>query len=223
MLGIDFSYTPEKLKGEYLDIYEGIQSEVISTTRFDENSDLSITYLGRIDTTRSSNIKTEEKFPISEKGYMIGKLLKGTECQILLDMGANKSFMSKSHNLRCKSLHSLPKFASKTQRIQVGNGQCDSVLFIVPLVIDIHGHRFEIFTLVSEIHENVDLVFSIKSIFKLEGIINSQESSFNFWNRLITFFLKRTDSFETKRTEINKNGSVICRQVFRICDSKNIR
>ena len=103
---------------------------------------------------------------------MVGKLLDGTECQILLDKGASKSFMSKSHYLRCKSLHSLPKFASKTQRIQVGNGQYVSVLFIIPIVINIHSHRFEIFTLVSEMHENVDLVLGIKNIFELEGIIN---------------------------------------------------
>ena len=62
-------------------MYEGIQSEVISTTRFDENSDLSITYLGRVDITRV--IKAEEWFPISEQGYVVGKLLDGTECQIL--------------------------------------------------------------------------------------------------------------------------------------------
>ena len=36
------------------------------------------------------------------------------------------------------------------------------VLFIITLVIDIHGHRFEIFTLVSEIHEYVDSVLGIK-------------------------------------------------------------
>ena len=41
------------------------------------------------------------------------------------------------------------------------------------LVIDLHGHRFEIFNLVSEIHENVDLVLGIWNIFELEGIINS--------------------------------------------------
>ena len=56
----------------------------------------------------------EETFPISEQGYTVGKLLDGTECQILLDTGAKKSFMSKSHYLHCKSLHSLTKFASKT-------------------------------------------------------------------------------------------------------------
>ena len=105
MLKLDFGDTPEKLKGECLDMYKGIQSEVISTTRFDEDSDLSTTYIGRIDKTRTSMIKAEEKFPISEQGYMIGKLLDGTECQKLLDTGASKSFMTNSHYLQCKSLH----------------------------------------------------------------------------------------------------------------------
>ena len=106
---------------------------------------------------------------------MIGRLLDGTECQILLDAGASKSFMSKSHYLQCKSLHLLPKIAFKMQRIQVGNEQSFSVLFITPIVLDMHGHRFEIFTLVSEIHENIELVFDIKHIFELEGIINLQK------------------------------------------------
>ena len=57
-------------------------------------------------------------------------------------------------------------------------------------MIDRHGHRFEILTLVSEIHENVDLVFGIKNIFELEDIINSQESCFSFLNRSIPFFPK---------------------------------
>ena len=80
-------------------MYEGNQLEVISTTRFNENSDLSTTYLGMIDTSRVSKIIAEEKFLISEQGYLIGKLLDRTECQILLDTGASKSFMSKSNYL----------------------------------------------------------------------------------------------------------------------------
>ena len=87
------------------------------------------------------------------------------ECQILLITGASKSFMFKSQYLWCKFLHPLPKFISKIQRIQVGNGQFVSVFFIIPVVIDIHGPGFEIFTLVSDIHENLDLVFGIKNIF----------------------------------------------------------
>ena len=172
MLELDFGDMPENLK-EYLDIYNGIQSEIMSTTRFDENSDFSTTYLGRVGTTRASKIKVEETFLISEQDYTVGKLLDGTECQILLDTGASKSFMSKSHYLHCKSLHSLPKFTSRTQRIQVGNGQFISILFIIPIIVDIHGHRSKIYTLVSETHENVDLVLGIKNIFELEGVLNS--------------------------------------------------
>ena len=44
----------------------GVRSEVLCTTEFDENSDLSTTYLGRTDMTRSDKIKVEERFPISE-------------------------------------------------------------------------------------------------------------------------------------------------------------
>ena len=161
MLETDFGHTPERLKEEYLDVYEGIQSKILSTTRFDEKSDLSTTYLGKVDRSKNNKIKVEESFHISEQGYTVEKLLDGTECQILLDMGASKSFMSKSHCLHYKSLHPLPKLASKTQRIQVGNGFV-SVLFIIPIIVDIHGHRFEIYTLVSEIHENIDLVLGIK-------------------------------------------------------------
>ena len=66
----------------------------------------------------------------------MGKLLDGMECQLLLDMVVSKSLMSKSNYLCCKSFHSLPKFASRTQRIQVGIGQFVSVLFIIPIIVD---------------------------------------------------------------------------------------
>ena len=121
---LDFESMPLKLCEEYLDVYEGIQSEIVNTTRFNENSDLSTTYLGRSDRKRNDKLKAEESFPISEHWYTLGKLLDGAECQLLLDTGASKSFMSKSFYMGCKSLHSLPKFASKTQRIQERNVQC---------------------------------------------------------------------------------------------------
>ena len=74
------------------------------------------------------------------------------------------------------------------QRVQVGNRQYVSVLFVIPVIIDIHGHRFEIFTLVSEIHDNVDLVMGMKNIFELEGVIDLQNSCFSFLSRTIPFF-----------------------------------
>ena len=178
-------------------------------TRFDENSDLSMTYLGRSSMVRDYKMVAEENFPMSEQGYTTGKLLDGTECQILLDIGASKSFMSKSHYLCCKSLHLLPKSMSKTQRIQVGNGQYVSVLFVIPIIVDIHSHRFEIYTLISEIHENINIVLGIKNVFKLEGIINSQEYCFTFLNRSILHISKGRNSIKTKRTKADKSRSTI--------------
>ena len=93
--------------------------------------------------------------------------------------------------MRCKSVHLLPKFTSTATRIQVGNGQYVGVLFVIPVIMTIQKHRFEIFTLVSEIHENVDLVIGIKNLFELEGVIDSRDSCVSFLNRSIPFFPKR--------------------------------
>ena len=186
---IVFGTAPQNLQDEYLDVYEDIQSDIVSSNKFDENSDISMAYLGRIGHKESKDkLKAEESFPISENGYTMGRLLDGTKCQLLLDTGASKSFMSKSFYMCCKSLHSLPKFAATMQRIQVGNGQCVSVLFIIPVIIEVHNHLFEIYTLVSEIHKNVDLVLGIKNVFELEGVINSRDCRFEFLNRSVPIY-----------------------------------
>ena len=92
---LDFGSIPQKLQEEYLDVYEGIQSDTVSSSRFDEHSDISTTYLGKIENTESQDkLKAEDLFPISENGYTLGRLLDGTECQPLLDTGTSKSFMS---------------------------------------------------------------------------------------------------------------------------------
>ena len=88
-----------------------------------------------------------------------------------------------NHSIFNASHSTLPKFASRTQRIQDGNGQYVSVLFIIPVIIDVHRHRFEIYTLVSEIHKNIDLVLGIKNVFKLEGVINSRDNLYQSFQR----------------------------------------
>ena len=65
------------------------------------------------------------------------------------------------------------------------------MLFIIPVIVDIHGHRFEIYTLISEIHENVDLVLGIKNVFELEGVINPRDCWFKFLNRSAPSYPKK--------------------------------
>ena len=42
--------------------------------------------------------------------------------------------------------------------------------------------------MVSEIHENVDLVLGIKNVFELQGVINSRNCCFKFLNRSVPIF-----------------------------------
>ena len=99
LLDVNLVDSSDISREEYLYRYEGVKSKIVDTTRCDENSDLSTTYLGKVNMTHYKDLIVEERFPISRLGYTVGKLMDGMECQILLDTGASKSFMSKSYYL----------------------------------------------------------------------------------------------------------------------------
>ena len=96
----------------------------------------------------------------------------------------------------------MPKVTSSTRMIHVGNEQYVSVLFVIPVIITIQNHRFEIFTLVSKMHEYVDLVLGIKNLFALEGAIDSRNSCLSFLNRSIPFFPKEKVEVKPKEQKL---------------------
>ena len=61
---IDFSGISQKLKSDYLDVYDGVYAEVINTNRLDEDVDLSTTYLGQVEMSRKTEVKAEGSFAI---------------------------------------------------------------------------------------------------------------------------------------------------------------
>ena len=71
---MDFGESPEIMKSRYMDVYDDKYAEVVTTSRFDESVGLSMTYLGRIDMKRDEVMKAEESFPISEQGFVMGKI-----------------------------------------------------------------------------------------------------------------------------------------------------
>ena len=90
----------------------------------------------------------------------------------------------------CDANHFIPYQSSHQphKEYKLETDQCVSVLFIIPVIVDMHGHRFEIYTLVSEIHENVDLFLGIKNICELEGVISSRDCCFKFLNRSVPIY-----------------------------------
>ena len=49
-------------------MYEGVTSKILNITRFDKNSDLSMTYLSISNMTRTDKMAVEERFTITEQG-----------------------------------------------------------------------------------------------------------------------------------------------------------
>ena len=53
---LNFCKSPENLKADYLDMYKGVYMDVISTDRFNEDTNLSTTYLGQVDMARDTEV-----------------------------------------------------------------------------------------------------------------------------------------------------------------------
>ena len=96
--------------------------------------------------------------------------------------------MSKAYYQRNKYLHSLPKFKSKVPKLQVGNGDIVDTHHVIPLVIKIQQHKFELYTLVAEIQDSIDLVIGMKNMHELEAEHSSRHSELRFMNRAIPMF-----------------------------------
>ena len=75
---------------------------------------------------------------------------------------------------------------------------------VIPIIIDIHDHRFKIYTIISKIQKNVDIILGIKNVFELEGVINSQECCFSFLNRSIPIFPKEEIVLKLKEQKLIK-------------------
>ena len=57
--------------------------------------------------------------------------------------------------------------------IRIGNGSFMQALFVIPLLFMSCGHTFEIFTIVAEIDDDMDLVFGFKNMTETEGMLNT--------------------------------------------------
>ena len=73
-LDVDFGLYPDITKSRYLDAYEDVYAEMVYANKFNENSNLSTTYLGQTEMMRDTKIKAEESFPIIGQGFASGKI-----------------------------------------------------------------------------------------------------------------------------------------------------
>ena len=180
------------LMKEYLDQFDSISTKLHDTKSFHDNRDVFTTYLGKGQILRTDEFDPEYKFPINVNSHTTGKVIGGDKLGILLDTGAPKSYMSKAYYMQHPSLHTLPKYDTHIKHLQVGNRNKEATLFVIPIITSVHGHRFEIFTLVLEMQDSIDLVFGMKNMHEVQGELSARHSEFRFLNRAIPIFPQET-------------------------------
>ena len=173
---------------KYMDRYEGITIELNVNMDYDNAVDVTTTYLGQEAVEITDTFQPEQAFPIYPNCHTRGQFAGGGMIDILLDTRASKSYMSKGFYMRHPHLHRYPKFNSKIRNLQVGNGELVAALFVIQFVFKIGKHLFEVYTLVSEIQQSMDLILGVKNMFELEGEVSCRTSQFKFLNRSLPLF-----------------------------------
>ena len=110
-------------------------------------------------------------------------LMDNTPMKLFFDSGASRSYLSKKFNDANKSLHRLPKFVTTCTEIKIGNGSIIPTLFVIPIQFMTNGHIFEIYTIVAEIDDGMDLVFGFKNMTETEGRLNTRTGEYDFIGR----------------------------------------
>ena len=153
--------------------------------------------------TSNIEVKAEENFPITAWGYTKGKLLDDHRVWYIGRYRHKQASLNHT-SWGVKVYTQCPHLLPQPQESKLEKKQYIGVLFVIPVIMTIQKHRFEIFTLVSEIHENVDLVIAIKNLFELEGVIDSWDSCVSFLNRSIPFFPREKVSVKPKKQKLDK-------------------
>ena len=167
--------------------------EVICTLhyshKFDDTNDVSTTYLG------SYMAKDEPRtFPVDNhitfdgRGMSKAYLSNGTPMKLFFDSGASRSYLSKKFYDSNPVLHDMPKFVTTCTGIRISNGSIVQALFVIPLFFMSCGHTFEIFTIVTEIDDDMDLVFGFKNMTETECMLNTRTGEYDFIGRSIPIF-----------------------------------
>ena len=77
--------------------------------------------------------------------------------------------------------------------------------------------------MVSEFMKMVDLVLGIKNVFKLEGVINSQDCCFNFLNRSLPIFPKECVVLKPKEQKLIKVKAPFIGEISSLGNYQDIR
>ena len=169
--------------------FEEVTCSLHYSHKFDDANDVSTTYLGsHLDKDEPRTFPVDNHIPFDGRGMSKAYLSNGTPMKMFFDSGASRSYLSKRFYDTNPMLHDMPKYVTTCTGIRIGNGSIVPALFVIPILFMACGHTFEIFTIVAEIDDDMDLVFGFKNMVETEGLLNTRTGEFDFIGRSIPIF-----------------------------------
>ena len=169
--------------------FEEVTCSLHYSHKFDDTNDVSTTYLGScLGKEEPRTFPVDNHIPFDGRGVSKAYLSNGTPMKMFFDSGASRSYLSKRFYDTNPMLHDMPKYVTTCTGIRIGNGSIVPALFVVPILFMACGHTFEIFTIVAEIDDDMDLVFGFKNMVETEGLLNTRTGEFDFIGRSIPIF-----------------------------------
>ena len=169
--------------------FEEVTCSLHYSHKFNDTNDVSTTYLGScLGKEEPRTFPVDNHIPFDGRGISKAYLSNGTPMKMFFDSGASRSYLSKRFYDTNPMLHDMPKYVTTCTGIRIGNGSIVPALFVIPILFMACGHTFEIFTIVAEIDDDMDLVFGFKNMVETEGLLNTRTGEFDFIGRSIPIF-----------------------------------
>ena len=84
------------------------------------------------------------------------------------------------------------------------------------------GHTFEIFTIVAEIDDDMDLVFGFKNMTETEGLLNTRTDEYDFIGRSIPIFPQNDFDVPPGEKAYNKVKAPFCDKLSGMMCTKSL-
>ena len=151
----------------------------------------------------------DNHIPFDGRGMSKAYLFNRTPMKLFFDSRASRSYLSRKFYDSNPLLHDMPKFLTTCTGIRIGNGS------VIPILFMTCGHTFEIFTIVAEIDDDMDLVFGFKNMVETEG-------EYDFIGRSIPIFpqndldvpAEEKAYIKVKAPFYDKLSGMICAKLF---------
>ena len=162
--------------------YEGVHCRLSETVSYNDQTDVSTTYLGPIQDNTTTTFCKEISIPLNARCGTEGVLPTGDKFKVLFDTGATCSYLAHEYYRDNDYLKQLPKIEPLAGRVLIGSGDSVPALFIIPLTFYMSGHAFETYALVCHLTVS-DFIWGMKNIYETEGTICTRSMQYQFLNR----------------------------------------